>query len=1131
MPELVDREQRRQALDPLRSFCVSAPAGSGKTALLVQRYLAVLARVAAPEQVLAITFTRKAAAQMRERVVDALERAGEEPVPADEHHARTRELAREVLERARQQQWRLLEVPTRLNIRTIDSWTAQLTRQLPILSNFGGSTSPVDRPEPYYRQAVRALLEGLWEGHRGGGDLAQVMLHFDNDWQRLEELLMRMLGRREQLLMYLGGRPREKEVEQGLRESIENLIGTRLRELSRHFDGCAAELLSCLNYSLENRNLATLDHFPGSEPGDLEDWLLLIELLLNKQGDWRKRWDIRLGFPPGEQQGKEEAQARKGELGCLSQALQDIPGLQQQLHLARALPRFERDAESSQVLMALARLLPVAAAQLTLVFQQQGVVDHSQVAMAAREALGDDDHVTDLAQRLDYSLRHILVDEFQDTSASQFELLRRLTRGWASDNEQNPQHPRTLFLVGDSMQSIYGFRDADVSLFMRVRARGFGGLEMANLQLTTNFRSDAGLVDWVGRVFHRAFPQRDDGQLGAVAFSPSRPFLPAGQEQPVRMAVALCAGGADQVDQARADEARCLVDEIEQGLADADCRSIAVLVRSRLHLLPLVEELKRRGIPWQAQEIDPLRESPVIVDLVSLCRALHNLVDDVAWLALLRAPWVGLSVANMLALCGERGQASVWQQLNDEAALRRLDAVGGRAVRQFLRVIHASLALRERLPLRVWIEHTWLGLGGPAAAGSDQQRQDAVAFLDLLEQREAMGESFSSESIEQQVESLFSTADDADGAGCKLQLMTLHKAKGLEFDWVMIPALARKTAAEPRDLLLWNNFIGSQGQPGFLFAADERGQEEDGRGLYQWLRQIQKLRRDEEATRLLYVGCTRAVKRLFLSSELLIDEDAGAWQEREPARSSLLSRLWADFAAEARPIGRNQVLTTPPVASRRPPLRRLQQLPDLPVAATTVAPPAPDPQPDIAVLASDRHSGAREVGTLVHLSLERLSTLNPEQQAEFAAPQWSDWWRRFLQARLPAGVAVEPALARVEQALGNVLQDERGRWLLSSLRQQARSEYRLSGIDAQMRVRDFVVDRSFLADGVRWVVDYKSAEPGPGESRNDFCARQALQYRGQMLAYRDCFLGMGDRQVKLALYFTSLPLWYECDYG
>ena len=121
----------------------------------------------------------------------------------------------------------------------------------------------------------------------------------------------------------------------------------------------------------------------------------------------------------------------------------------------------------------------------------------------------------DLALRLDYQLHHILVDEFQDTSWTQFNLLEKLTAGWQAGDG------RTLFIVGDGMQSCYGFRNADVSLFLRARDSGIGPVTLQPLQMSVNFRSDAAVVGWVNEVFAEAFPLHDDVLRGGVCYSAS----------------------------------------------------------------------------------------------------------------------------------------------------------------------------------------------------------------------------------------------------------------------------------------------------------------------------------------------------------------------------------------------------------------------------------------------------------------------------------------------------------------------------------------------------------------------------------------------------------------------------------
>jgi ATP-dependent helicase/nuclease subunit A len=187
MSNIVDASERAAAIDVTQSFCVSAPAGSGKTELLIQRYLALLARVQRPEQVLAITFTRKAAAEMRARVVEALQTALDGTVCSTAHQQVTRELALLTLAANEREGWQILRDITRLNIRTIDSFCAWLTRQMPILSQVGGQAQALDDPDALYVEAVLELYKLLDDEHPVAVDLAALLLHFDNNWERLQE--------------------------------------------------------------------------------------------------------------------------------------------------------------------------------------------------------------------------------------------------------------------------------------------------------------------------------------------------------------------------------------------------------------------------------------------------------------------------------------------------------------------------------------------------------------------------------------------------------------------------------------------------------------------------------------------------------------------------------------------------------------------------------------------------------------------------------------------------------------------------------------------------------------------------------------------------------------------------------
>ena len=200
-----DADARRRALDPTTSFIVQAPAGSGKTELLIQRLLTLLAQVDEPEEIVSITFTRKAASEMRERLISALRAAAEGEPIASTHASLTRDLALQVIERDRQADWRLLEHPSRLRIETIDALASGFTRAMPWLSRFGAMPEPVEDPYSLYSIAASRTLRVLGENAPESPAVRHLLEHLDNDMSRASSLIAQMLVRREQWLPLVVG--------------------------------------------------------------------------------------------------------------------------------------------------------------------------------------------------------------------------------------------------------------------------------------------------------------------------------------------------------------------------------------------------------------------------------------------------------------------------------------------------------------------------------------------------------------------------------------------------------------------------------------------------------------------------------------------------------------------------------------------------------------------------------------------------------------------------------------------------------------------------------------------------------------------------------------------------------------
>ncbi len=1105
MNAVIDAPARAAAINPANSYCVSAPAGSGKTELLIQRYLSLLPTVRRPEQVLAITFTRKAAAEMRERVMMALLDARRGTSCNSPHQRVTRSLAERALEVDREFGWHLLRDISRFNIKTIDSFCAGLTRQMPVLSQFGGQADVVSDAEEFYREAVIELYKLLDEDHPLVADLEALLLHFDNDWGRLQELLVSMLSRREQWNENIRVHDAPQSSVAYLQQAVESLVQDELTELALLLAPYEASLLEFLQFSATNLAETAPEHFPGTAAADLSDWRSLRKLLMTQDASWRKSITKREGFPAG----KGEFDRRKKEYKALLIELQQIDRLRERLASIGILPVTQQGSASWELVIHLSRLLPMLAAQLLLVFRKHGITDYAQVTQSALLALGEDDAPTELALRLDYQIEHILVDEFQDTAINQYELLRKLTRGWGEYNAENTKAMRTLMIVGDGMQSIYGFRGANVGLFLKARQEGFNGVAFQHLQLNCNFRSDEGLVEWVNQTFSQAFPANNDVQRAQVAYSSATPVRSVGHERPVNIQ-------AFTGDDARGHEVEYICAKITDWAKNGR-DTIAVLGRTRSHLQPIIKRLRQAGVSYNAPDLDSLASSPIVADMLTLCRALASDADRLAWLALLRAPWCGLQLADLLAIanCGDAvPYNTVWSSLSSAELQQFVSDDAKHRLQHTLPVLAEAREQRDRLGLRVWIEQVWVELGGPACVAEAEALEDAEDFLQLLELAEREGVGLDVEWLVMRLKKRYVRAGNPDS---KVSLMTLHKAKGLEFDRVIISQLDRVPRSDGRELLLWDEHISAQGNRSFLLAADDHSAEGDAT-LYNYLREQRRKKSLLEATRLLYVGSTRAVSHLLLTWSFKYEKKTGL--PREPSKQTLLNAIWSTVQNQMTVNDCPAAVSVSTSEAAEHLLTRLcrdtRNEKTMPFCTTSALERA-----DIS--ASDDNHIERSIGMVVHLALEQLAARSPLPTEITDRDQRR--WRISLQRQGLSGGVLEHSLQQVMSSVAQSLRsDNSGRWILSNDHIDARNEWPLTVVDERGCIRDIIIDRSFVdkVTGERWIVDYKSSRPASGEPLHVFAAREGTAYLKQLLCYRNALRGLVHEPLRCALFFTAL---------
>lgn len=1138
---MTDQAQRLEALDPQGSFIVSAPAGSGKTGLITQRLLRLLCSVQNPEEILCITFTKKAAAEMSSRVHSALQQAAYQPRPADNYLAQTWDLASEALARNTELNWGLLEMPARLRIQTIDSFCRYVASQFALETSLGELPEPMDNPESMYRAAARSTLDCIEEQSETGQQLQLLVAHTGNDLSRCEKLLADMLLKRDQWLPYIFG---IRDNRQYFQQVIEQTVYDHLSQLEAALAPIAGELIAMADFAAGHlpedtdsplAQLAGIDQLPEPSLDGIAQWKTVLSLLVTADKDPSPRKTITKaqGFPADQKQAK----ARMLEL---LDWYREHPAVHELVVNCCYLPDRDINEPQQALLDALGYLLPQLAARLNELFVLNRCCDYTAIMLASLQALeqsSEDQAVSDITLRLDYQLRHILVDEFQDTSSTQISLIEHLIAGW------QPDDGRTLFLVGDAMQSLYRFRNANVGLFINAQRYPIGPVQCVPLSLNTNFRSQAGIVDWVNQAFHRAFPVEADSSRGAIPYSPSVAFKQAEQHR----AVEFYGFTAEQTDQYKEAEAQHIASQCKTLAEQQPEQSIAILVRSRNLLKAIVPALRQENLNWQAIDITPLASRMPVIDMLTLTRALISPADRIAWLALLRTPFCGVSLADLLAISnsGDAGRK------RPEAILERLQALvrnpgsvnlsreGQLIQARIAPVIVAAWHNRGRDSLRNSVESLWTALGGPATINSSNDLTDVRTYFDLLEKWQVAGLVPDWDGFQQAADKLYaapSPVTTANGGGPVIQIMTIYKAKGLEFDHVFLPGLANTSGQADKPLLRWHEQVDEQNQASLIMATLGAHDEEDD-SVYRFLKYQETVKSRLENTRILYVAATRAIRKLYLYAKLSPTKTG----YQAPGRGTLLAPIWKALETGIQANKYHVVALgdssepsalsgkAGPTNGNRHSLRRLPSDFSAPAnpangmitGTETVTETAQNQtKPE-----GTQPMVARHLGTVLHRTLKQLAIEGTEQwPAQRRARLVNGWTAQLKQL---GRVACEQDLQLLTRAVEAMLTDPRGQWILQQ-HDQAQSEQPLGYLQNESNsIATSIIDRSFIDNGVRWIIDYKMAQPGPDESKQDFADRQIVQYQSQLTHYAELYRRMENIPVKCALYCPLIPMFIE----
>jgi ATP-dependent exoDNAse (exonuclease V) beta subunit len=1155
MAVLADAEKRGRALNPTGNFHLTAPAGSGKTFLLAARFLRLLGLVSHPQQILALTFTNKAAAEMRERVRGCLERAKKGAVAENPADAELLGYASKALA-AHKKLEELLLAGEILHIRTFHSFCYMIASQAPLEAGIAPGSSLMDENEQefFLHETMNEALQEIASGKEGDSARLALMnrlLYLNNSWSCLAGEMEDLVKRRGGLLDLVRVLSRDRASGQ-LEAGVRALAETELKVLKTDFEACelGRQWARFIEETGREGAQAACDlpaDIPLSKWEALPLWTCMADTFLTQKGDPRTRLGPKSGFYGG-----------FGETKWCG-AIQKIPPeTAQKLHYIRKLPAHDKPLTDFDTLWDLVVLLHSVLKIYDARTGARRVLDYAALELAALR-LFDAADPSDLQLILDQQIRHILVDEFQDTSREQWELLRKLCAGW-SDGDG-----RTLFLVGDPKQSIYSFRKAEVKLFLDAASLGLpveggGKISFEPLVLDTNFRSQPHLIEWCNEVFENTVMARPKAEFDEVPFSPAR--LSPGTtvlSDPAPIELALFMEWPCR-ESARAREAQWLAGRIARHLEKNGRDSqTAILLFSRTHLPVYLEALQQKGVPVQVKEGLKLVERPEVRHLWQLCRGIVLPQDDLAWAAQLRSPWFSLDFDRIHAISLETPllwveKISSFSQHDEQVGL-------------FWQALTGARQHLGHEPLADVVESAWLELNGAHAVGSNWGSLGLNCcrrFLKMLrdaEQGEPVG---TLARLEQLLDKAYEPVDP-DTASSNIVLSTVHGAKGLEFDSVFIPFLDWDPQGGRKDQPPPYMLERAPGCGDFLLATRPGRLTGEKDPLYVLLRKLRSKRQLGEARRLFYVAVTRARRELVMSGlvkkkgksfsteaesplgwlgrhygidrlghidGITCPEEAecagvGEWKSSVRIGDGFFVQVEPDCdAGEPIRIASTQSETAPAEFEREKPvftvvspssLVALKQ--DRPVVSAGRGPAA-----GCGSAASGAESGSAHLGcgpaawgTLIHslfAEIGKTGTLPSAQRASAIL--------RRLGIEDPASLEIaRGALSEVKSCLDDP-------WLQVFYRMPAeclRVEWPVECSHGGDVLYSGVIDLAAQIDGKWNLVDFKTSRPVEGESLEDFLRSETEAYGPQILGYREVcakLTGKDLSEVDAFIYWTAL---------
>ena len=832
-----DARARELAVDPSRNVALEASAGTGKTRVLVDRYIRLLLSGVQPRNILAITFTRKAAAEMRQRILDDLVRGHREG-------------------RLPPGLWREIRSSiTDIAISTIDAFCLTLLREFPLEAGVDPGFELADETETP-RLVGEALDRTLRIGRALTTESEEIALLFAELGEyRLREGLARLIDRRlvadDALNRFLRGARGEASVHSAVERLIAQLRAA-FSSLPGGLEGFVASGPAHPDFDLLVCDLRLLLADGTVDPPIVQARLERVRAhLLTQSGESRKR----LAYKKEHFKSAADYTRHTAAVAALGPYLVDaLTGYRREINVVLA--------------RAVRRLFSIALDQYDTVLRKHGVLDFADVLERTLRLLGQMEEFSRSRYRLESRYQHVLVDEFQDTSRAQWELVELLVRSWGEGmGLTDGSRPPTVFIVGDRKQSIYGFRDADVAVLDEA-ARYIEALRpvgQVRTAITRSFRSVRELLAFVNDIFDEidkapdridAFRYTDDDRfpLASVQATEAEPLgvVAAPTEEAQAEAV------AEEI--ARLLASGATVRDRETGVRRAARPGdIAILFRTREGHRLFEDALARRRVPYYVYKGLGFFDADEIKDVLALLAFLANPASELRVAAFLRSRFVRLTDAALRMLAPALSTAVIGPE--PPAVMPLLDAYDRERLQLAREHVPRWLELVDIIPPAELLDHVLAESAYAAEMRGHayrQARENLKKVRGLVRRIQNRGYATMARVFEH-LDQLATGGDESNAivdAMDAVNLMTVHAAKGLEFPVVFLVNLQRGSGGSGDPIRV----VTATADDADALVAIGDYQNEADKDL--------EAKETEEAKRLLYVALTRARDRLYLGATL-----------------------------------------------------------------------------------------------------------------------------------------------------------------------------------------------------------------------------------------------------------------------